>query len=217
MTAQTYDPKIFVSAGDATYEVLVIGGGLTITGHDVSFVSTTGITVATGSLTITGHDVEMLYGTTWTVDTGSLTITGHDVEFNTGYSVVVDVGALSITGHDVDFVRSLIDIMDTGGLTVTGHDVTFVYSGGADGILLSGDEQSGTDLIELSGDESGVLLVSYLADVITVDVTALTITGHEVTFGCTAALWLSGDEQSGTDELSLSGDAGPGSLMATNA
>lgn len=118
-------------------------------------------------------------------------------------------GAFVLTGYDSTTVRHLIS-------TPLGPD-TFL-------VLLSGDMQSGTDHIALSGDEAGNVLMGVQQAsgrfVLTgypaaaafgvtqsfPDTGAFIVTGNDVVADYSGELYLSGDMQGGSDALRLSGD-----------
>lgn len=162
--------------------------------------------IETVGTTVTAHDV--LISETDIIPTSTITVTAHDVLLSES-DVINSVGTI-VTVHPV--LEYWLDSVETASVAVTAHDVGEVITE-IDKIGLSGDAVDvAGDALSLSGDEVGVLLYGFNSYTDVVPTVSVVVTPHAVATPEMTPVALSGDAQSGGDELILSGDE-TGSLM----
>lgn len=147
------------------------------------------------------------------IDLATIETEALDVTFRTGVTLPVDLATIETTAFDVVLQPSTLSV-DLATIEIAAFDVTFFATTGADLILTSGDMQSGSDAIALSGDESGnVLAVSYPQIILSVDLATVETESLDATLFVLEPLAPSGDMQAGGDVMIFSGDEAPGTLL----
>lgn len=171
------------------------------------------IRVELATIEIEALDVMFVRQHIFGVDLATIEVEALDVTFRTGVTLPVDLATVENTAFDVVLQPSTLSV-DLATIETTAFDVTFFATTGADLVLTSGDMQSGTDVIALSGDESGnVLAVSYPQIVLSVDLATVEIEALDATLLVLEPLAPSGDMQAGGDVMIFSGDEAPGTIL----
>lgn len=163
----------------------------------------------TGSFVLTGNAVK--FQRSMVATTSTFALAGQIGLLHTTRKA--ETGTFALTGYDA--VLALPLPVTTAAFNVSTNSATLTYTS-IDKILTTGDEQGGVDAIELSGDETGVLLQDYNVMSVALDTGTFAISGS-VTFSLNVSVALSGDMQSGTDDLELSGDEAGNKLRTTKA
>lgn len=107
---------------------------------------------------LTGLDAQLEFGLRLFADPGSVVLIGRDAGLLRNLFVGTDAAGFALAGADATFIRTKRVAAETATFTLAGNDVGLFTD---PLLLLSGDQQSGTDALALSGDqEPGVIIVS---------------------------------------------------------